>query len=118
MSQHADTSEPSQGSPTGVERRAWVRYRRLREARVHTNSTPTCIFEVAVIRQVSAKGLSLFLTSRVAEGTILEVEPKGIGFPRPLLARVVHVVPQANGWVYGCELADRLSDAELQVLLG
>jgi hypothetical protein len=117
MSQDVRTVSQKQLIPTGAERRAYVRYLRIREARVSTGKSPTRIFGVAVIREVSTNGLSLFLNSRVKEGTILAVEPRGLNFPRSLLARVVHVTQQANGWVYGCELANNLSDAELQMLL-
>jgi hypothetical protein len=117
MSQRAGAlseSAPSEGRP---ERRAYVRYVRLREARVRTGNSPTRIFGVAVIREVSVSGLKLFLNARVKEGTILEVSPRGVNFPRSLLARVVHVTPQANGWTYGCELANHLSAEELALLL-
>jgi hypothetical protein len=117
MSQHAGTVSETTRPYNGRERRAYVRYVRLRDARVRTSTAPTRIFGVAVIRQVSVNGLNLFLNARVKEGTILEVAPRGLDFPRPLLARVVHVAPQANGWSYGCELANRLSDSELLLLL-
>jgi hypothetical protein len=117
MSQQAGALNQGPDHPTAKERRVYIRYLRLREARVRTGSAPTRIFGVAVIREVSANGLNLFLNSRVKEGTILEVEPRGLNFPRSLLARVVHVVPQANGWVCGCQLANNLSEAELQMLL-
>lgn len=118
MSHSASTASSTPNPPTATERRAYVRYVRLRQARIRAGTMPTRIFGVAVIREVSVSGLNLFLNARVKEGTILEVEPKGIPFPRSLLARVVHVTPQANGWVYGCELANRLDDQELRLLLG
>ena len=117
MSHPARTLSKTPDPANDVERRAYVRYVRLREARVRTGTAPTRIFGVAVIREVSVSGLNLFLNTQVKEGTILEVEPKGINFPRSLLARVVHALPQANGWLYGCELANCLSDQELRLLL-
>ena len=88
MSHPPSTLPTAAEKPAGAERRAYIRYLRLREARVRANSAPTRIFGVAVIREVSVRGLNLFLNAPVLEGTILEVEPKGINFPRSLLARV------------------------------
>jgi hypothetical protein len=117
MSQSAGTMSETPNYHNLPERRAYVRYVRLRDAHVRTGVAPTRIFGVAVIRQISINGLHLFLNARVQEGTILEVSPRGIDFPRSLIARVVHMVPQANGWMYGCELTNSLSDEELRLLL-
>lgn len=117
MSLPAMSLPESHGPYRGPERRAFVRFVRLRDARVRAANAPTNIFSVAVIREVSTSGLNLFLSARVKEGTILEIGPKGINFPRALLARVVHVTPQANGFLYGCELANSLSERELALLV-
>jgi hypothetical protein len=117
MSHQVDTPSTAAELAKRTERRAFVRYVRLREARVRTSKSPTRVFSVALIREASANGLSLFLNCQVKEGTILEVAPRGVNFPRSLLARVVHSTTLANGWVYGCELANTLSDRELQLLL-
>jgi hypothetical protein len=104
-------------APSANDRRAWVRYTRIRAARVRADTAPTRIFEVAVIRDLSVNGVSLILNSRVKPDTVMEIEPRGLGFRRPLLARVVRVAPQADGWLLGCQLLENLSEEELQKLL-
>ena len=61
--------------------------------------------------------LEPFLAACIRGGVdLVQLRDKGLE-ARPLLARVVHVAPQANGWSYGCELANHLSDSELLLLL-
>jgi hypothetical protein len=101
-----------------TERRAWVRYSCKRDAQVHPDPASTVIFRRAVICSISRKGMSLLLDTAAAQGTILKVGLQGFNWSRLLLARVVHVTQEAGGWLHGCELANLLSEAEIQELIG
>jgi hypothetical protein len=62
---------------------------------------------------ISATGLGLTLPLPLEPGTILDIEAWGLADAPPLRARIVRTTPVAFVWFCGCELLDRLSDAEL-----
>lgn len=73
----------------------------------------------ARVRNISCGGIALVLPRRFERGTLLSVEIQRIdgALAGTLLARVVHVLREADdGWVLGCELTSRLSEADLQSL--
>ncbi|HZY85372.1 MAG TPA: PilZ domain-containing protein [Gemmataceae bacterium] len=76
---------------------------------------------VAAIRDVSLGGVRLHLRRRFEQGAGLAIELPGPDEETPsvVLARVVHVHGQDDGsWVLGCSFVSRLSDEELNALLG
>ena len=75
----------------------------------------------ATVRDVSLGGVRLHLRRRFEAGAGLAIELPGQddGPPATVLARVVHVHGQEDGsWVLGCSFVSRLSDDELNALLG
>ena len=74
----------------------------------------------ASVRDVSLGGVRLRLRRRFEAGAGLVIEIPGCGeAPAKVLARVVHVQGQEDGsWLLGCSFASRLSDDELNALLG
>src|SRR5205085_1988087 len=75
----------------------------------------------ATVRDVSVGGVRLHLRRRFEPGAGLAIELPGRddGPPATVLARVVHVHGQEDGsWVLGCSFVSRLSDDELNALLG
>jgi hypothetical protein len=72
------------------------------------------------ICDVSRAGLGLVLPRRFEPGTVLFVELslRGGEERRPLLARVVRVVRQAEGgWLLGCTFSSQLGEDELRRLI-
>jgi serine/threonine-protein kinase len=73
------------------------------------------------IRDISAEGVGLLLSRRFERGTtlLIEVRTRRPELTRTLLARVLHVAPDArHGWAVGCRLAQGLSAQELKDLYG
>jgi hypothetical protein len=70
----------------------------------------------AVIKDLSATGIGLFLSHEVALGTVLFLQlcGRGRGSTHTQLARVVHATAERPGrWLIGCQLSCPLSDKEL-----
>jgi hypothetical protein len=75
----------------------------------------------ATVRDLSATGIGLVVRQPLKPGTvlILNLEVRDCRLPRPLPVRVMHASPTAEGqWLVGCQFVRRLSDPELQMLLG
>jgi hypothetical protein len=106
-----------QEQPLKTEHRAWIRYTSKRDAQVQPDQASTVIFRKAVIHSISQKGLGILMSTPVSTGTILKVGLQGFNWSRLLLARVVHAEQQDDGWYHGCELANILSEAEVQELV-
>jgi diguanylate cyclase (GGDEF)-like protein len=104
--------------PPGVEeyaeRRAAVRLLCDRMAQVSPAGGAGVGDRVARVRNISILGIGLHLDCRFGEQTLLTVELLSGHSGKTLLARVVHIVPQADGWLHGCLLASRLSEAEVR----
>jgi hypothetical protein len=108
--------EPDERVPT--ERRAWVRCCCTGECHVRGADRLPDVFEAARVRDISPHGIGLVLTSRVARGSMLDLEFPGAEFNRVLLAQVVHVTRQPDGtWLVGCQFAFPLDVSELHFLL-
>lgn len=74
----------------------------------------------AWILNLSASGIGLLLDSAVEPGTYLVVHltSTSTGAQFDLLTRVAHCTPQNAGeWLVGCELAEKLGQADLDALL-
>lgn len=72
----------------------------------------------AVIRNISTGGLSLTLNRRFEPGSGLAIElPGEDGTTATILAKVVHVHPQDEGWLLGCDFISELSEEEVQLVL-
>ena len=100
-----------------TERRAWVRYSCAQEAEVRPDPAATVVFRKAIIHSISRKGLGILLNTAVDVGTILKVGLQGFNWSRLLLARVVRVSAQPDGWYHGCELANILTEDEVEEIL-
>jgi hypothetical protein len=75
----------------------------------------------ATVRDLSATGIGLLVNHPLHAGNvlILNLESGGHRLARPLPVRVMHASPLVEGcWLVGCQFVRRLSDPELQVLLG
>jgi hypothetical protein len=76
---------------------------------------------VAGVRDVSATGIGLCVKQPLKPGTVfvLTLQADRQRLSRPLPVRVMHATPQADGgWLLGCQFVRRLSDPDLQALLG
>jgi hypothetical protein len=72
-----------------------------------------------VVRNVSAQGICLHVSSRFEVGRLLALELPGASGSggRRLLAYLIRVAPAAEGhWELGCTFTSRLSDEELRTL--
>ena len=70
------------------------------------------VTQFAIIRNISAGGISVYLEKDFHIDTLLIVEPLSSGRAL-LLARVVNTTPDGKGWRHGCELATRLNKDDL-----
>jgi hypothetical protein len=73
----------------------------------------------ARVRDLSSGSIGLVLTRRFEPGTLLviELEKKAANLSHTLVGRVVHATAQANGWMIGCTLANKIAEDDLQALL-
>jgi hypothetical protein len=109
---HTQLSAP----PPGLERRAKVRYTTSQETSCHPVAAGwDDSWWQATVRDISGGGIRLSVTRLFEPGTLLALDLDGL--LRLLVARVVHVAPQPEGWLVGCEFISKLSEQELQVLL-
>ncbi len=118
MSKPANSFDRGSGPPRAVlNRRVWVRYLCPLDTPGQTFDTQSYQSAPARVLNLSVCGIGLFLDTPLGEGTQLKVELEGWGGSRMLLARVVHVTEQADGWVHGCELVNPISGGEIEDLL-
>lgn len=100
------------------EKRAWVRCPCSARCQVRTYGLPSEVFEWAAVRDVCPDGVGLVVTSRIDPGAILDLEFRGVQFPRAVVAGVVHATQLGDGdWLIGCKFAHPLSGDELHLLL-
>jgi len=105
----------------GTERRVAVRHVCKRRRPIRIVTRPSFLVRSAVVVDVSVCGLGLVLQERLEPGTIMAIQLQGrhAGISRILSGRIVHATPQTDGsWRIGCALSGRLSEGELQTLLG
>ncbi|MCI0457262.1 MAG: PilZ domain-containing protein [Gemmataceae bacterium] len=107
--------------PSAPDSRRWVRFPCDVETACYSRDSSPGERRPARILNVSAGGVGLLLPCEFAEGTLLYIDlpaPRDMA-PRKVLMRVVRVSDHGHtGWFLGCEFADRISDSELQALLG
>jgi diguanylate cyclase (GGDEF)-like protein len=104
------TSESETGRRSLVEKRATARVLCNRKVRVREERQESDLSQFAIIRNISATGLSVCLDRDFSMGSILIVEALAPG-QAPLLASVKNVKWDGKSWQHGCELAAQL-DAE------
>jgi diguanylate cyclase (GGDEF)-like protein len=97
----------------GAERRAAVRLLCGCEVRVRFGAEVAPQERPATVRDISTGGVGLWLEQRLADDTLVTVEPLRGPRVKTLLARVRHASAQGHGWLHGCELASHLSAQEL-----
>jgi len=104
-----------------MERRAWIRYPCDLESFCQPMQTRNAKVVCSVrVCDISNNGISLLAGTEFAVGSFLSVEMIRVSqeLSQPVLARVVHTTPQADGdWLLGCELTSKLSNNELRDLL-
>ncbi len=83
-----------------------------RQARVRREGQEGDETQFAIIRNISAGGISVYLESRFLKDTLLIVEPL-ISGGVPLLARVANLTPDGKGWRHGCEVAIPLNNDDM-----
>jgi PilZ domain-containing protein len=105
---------------SGFKRRAAVRYPCCAAGSSRTVEPPGGDALETWVVNISATGIGLLLRWQPEPKAELVVclEGTAANSPHELMARVVHVLGQAQGtWYVGCQLANTLSEAELQTLL-
>jgi hypothetical protein len=104
----------------GVNRRACVRYRCTRPLPRRMALAESYTSLDGWLVDVSTSGLALLLDCPLDVGTLLfvELESATESVPVELLASIVRVTANSEAeWLVGCELVNRLSEAELKALL-
>jgi diguanylate cyclase (GGDEF)-like protein len=108
---------PTADEPQAVERRATARVLCNCIARVRQEGRSESPEDYATVRDISAVGVGLYLEREFPIDTLVIVEPLSAGV-KPLLVRVRRVLREGGGFLHGCELSTRLSDAELHCWVG
>jgi hypothetical protein len=98
-----------------AEQRAEPRYHCPRLARVSPHKGPKNLSRLSIVRNISANGIGLLLTSPLEPGTQIVVELRSRSIVTRV-AQVVHASKQEGGWLVGCTLDNPLSDPELSQL--
>jgi hypothetical protein len=100
------------------EKRAWVRCLCAAKCQVREYGSPSERVMWAEARDVCPDGIGLVLPSRFEPGAILDLEFRGVQFPRAVVAGVVHATQQPDGtWWIGCKFARPLTGDEVHMLL-
>lgn len=102
------------GASKSVARRATARVLCDRKARVRNAGEPGAD-EYAQVRDISASGLCIHLEKKLAEQTVLAIEPLHECGAKTLVARVMWVLPDNGGWLHECVLPNRLNPDELEL---
>jgi hypothetical protein len=114
----AGPASPDTPSGSYHEKRAWVRCPCSAVCQVREYGGSAEEFAWAMVRDICPEGIGLALSSRVEPGAILDLEFRGVQFPRAVVAGVVHATRQTDGsWWVGCKFARPLTDDELHLLL-
>jgi hypothetical protein len=95
-----------------------VRYRCAPETPGQTFNNANYTTQHGRVLNLSSGGMGLLLDLPVAPGTLLKVEMERFSGNGLFLGRVIHPSQQSHGWFHACELADPMSTAEMQDLLG
>ncbi len=101
---------------SGAEKRTEPRHRCRQLVRVRRAMSVGAPFRLAIVQNVSTKGIGLLLTEPMPAETVLEIEIHGPSIVKRF-ARVMHSTKQPDGWLVGCSLNSSLSDGELEQML-
>jgi diguanylate cyclase (GGDEF)-like protein len=109
-----ESRDPDQAHSTKlIERRATARVLCDRIARVRGHDDES-LDEFARVRDISSSGLCLFLERKLAEDTLLAIEPLHECGAVTLVVRVLWAVEENGGWLHECVLPNRLTSDEMQ----
>ena len=100
----------------GIEQRTEPRYHCPRLARIRPRTRQGVTDRLAIVKNISAHGIRLFLTQALEPGTLVGVELRS-RYIVQRVATVVHCTKQEGGWLIGCTLDNALSEHELQSAL-
>jgi hypothetical protein len=109
------------GPTSCTDRRAAARHRCSMEAICHALGGGSEGPWTGKVLDLSTTGLGIILPQPLERGTILlvDIPSTAAGVPQSLSACVIHTRPYEDGGVFnGCILAEQLSEAELEALLG
>jgi diguanylate cyclase (GGDEF)-like protein len=109
-----DAGEAVAANQPKTERRATVRILCNHVARVSFAGGPDGTDQFARVKDISQQGVGVYLDHRLAEGTLLAVEPLCSPQVKSLLVRVVRARQEGGGWFHGCELSQALGEEDLQ----
>jgi hypothetical protein len=97
----------------GLEMRAATRYRILQRCFVHPAGASAREAWQCIAYNISAIGIGVTLPVELQEGTELSIQALGLPQACPLQVRIMRTNPIEPLWFTGCELLNRLSDADL-----
>ncbi len=100
---------------SGIEMRSALRSKILQRCFVRPLDTPDAPPWRCIAYSISANGVGVALPFKLQPGTVLTIRAWDLPQACSLEARVVHAREVDFVWLTGCELGERLSDAELQV---
>jgi diguanylate cyclase (GGDEF)-like protein len=100
--------------PARRERRACVRHLCTQKVRLSTDAAEGEREHPAVIENISISGVGLRCELDLPMSSLLTLEILDNSRPRLLLARVIRREPQGRGWLYGCELSQRMGEEDLR----
>jgi diguanylate cyclase (GGDEF)-like protein len=104
---------PPDETPPG-QRRAEVHTLHERPVRIVCDGEALGHVCFATVHALTRQRIDLQLSTEIARGTLVTVEPVCGGRARTLLARVAHTHATPGGWFHGCDLAHHLSAEELR----
>jgi len=96
------------------ERRASVRHLCEQAVRLNVDGNAEERENLAVINDISTGGIGLRCDIDLPISSLVTLEFLDRSHSRSLLARVVRREQQGQGWLYGCELAQRMGEEELR----
>lgn len=114
-------SAPAAGGtpPSGAERRASLRYYFSNEPERQPSAALTENRWAARVRDISATGVGLLCDRAFDGGRLLRIEVQATGTSIPLQVCVVRSVKQPSGaWLVGAAFTEKLSEEQLQAVLG
>ena len=95
------------------DRRTAERYLCNRVCFARPNGTSLGMTWGVTICDISAHGISLLFKQLLEDGTLLAIQPSRDSQNKPIMARVLRSLQWPHGWLHGCELAEPLTEREL-----
>ena len=106
-------SEMKSAAVSTNERRGAIRHLANRVCYAQANGTNSGMTWGVTLWDISTTGISVVLKCELEPGIIIGIQPFKGKELKPLVARVVRTVPREDGWMYGCELLQPLSEEEM-----